>query len=493
MDAGALYAYYKRMASTHTEIFEKIPYAPSAPEKDIIERAYRFARKAHEGQKRYSGEPHINHAVRTAENLAELGVDTETIAAGLLHDTIEDCGVMRDDIAREFNDNIADLVVGVSKLGGLKYQGREQYAENMRHFFLAIAKDLRVVLIKLADRLDNIRTLQYVPEHKQERIALETLEVYVPLANRLGIGRLKTELEDRAFAFAYPEESARVRNLIKERGKERERYIEKVYKSLAKQLAKAGLADAHVSYRIKDTHSIFKKLLKKDMDVAKIYDMYALRVLVPTVEDCYRALGIIHNTWKPLPQRFKDYIANPKVNGYRSLHTTVFTGDGGVAEIQIRTPEIHQDAEYGIAAHLIYKERGVTRSIKKIGEQLSWLSEIQNLHKESPASEDFLSKIKLHLFEERVFVFTPKGDVIELPKGATALDFAYAIHSEIGEHTSGAKVNGKLVSLDYELENGNIVEVVTKSSQRPTRKWLDYAKTNFAKRYIRGYLAKQPD
>tara|TARA_Y100000310_G_C20672813_1_gene811222 strand:- start:817 stop:2262 length:1446 start_codon:yes stop_codon:yes gene_type:complete len=471
-------------------LFENIRRHLSKKEEEFIRSAYEFAKEVHASQKRYSGEPYVNHLVRSTETLASFGVDVDTIIAGLLHDTVEDCGVKIEDIEKRFNKNIALLVAGVSKLGTVKYQGRERYIRNIRHLFISTASDVRVILIKLADRLDNIRTLEHVPKHKQKRIALETLEIYAPIANRLGMGKLKKELEECAFAFAYPKDFEEVDSLVKERGKEREKYIKKVYKSLAKELVKRGISDVKLYYRIKDVYSIYKKLLKKEMDVAKIYDLYAVRVIVPSVEDCYRVLGIIHNMWKPLPSRIKDYIANPKINGYQSLHTTVFTGDGGVAEIQVRTPEMDQESKYGIAAHLIYKEKGVTKRIKKLAERLDWLSKIREIDEEQIENEPekFISNLKIDFLEERIFVFTPKGDVIELPKDATALDFAYSIHSEVGNHTSGVRVNGKMVSLDKKLASQDIVEILTKNSSRPTRKWLGYVKTSFARKYIKNAL-----
>lgn len=453
----------------------------------LITKAYHFAKEAHKGQLRYSGEPYFNHAVRTALNLVEFKVDTTTIVAGLLHDVFEDCDVPLEKLEKEFGKVIPSLVWGTSKLGSIHYHGREQYAENMRHLFIAVAHDIRVLLIKLADRLDNIRTLEYVPQEKQQRIALETLEIYASVANRLGMGKVRAELQERSFPYAYPEEYKKVSTLITEKAKEREKYIKKVYKSLSKKLVKEKIENVIVDYRIKDTYSIYKKLLKSDMDVAKIYDLYALRVIVPRVEDCYRVLGFIHNLWKPLPTRIKDYIANPKINGYQSLHTTVFTGDGGIAEIQVRTQQMHIDAEYGIAAHMSYKGERIGKTPT---ERLDWLSRIQELHKETGENEEFLSNLKLDFFEKRIFVFTPKGDVIELPENATALDFAYAIHSQVGNQTQGTKVNGKFVSLDTPLKNSDIVEIQTNKNSRPTHKWYDYVKTGFARRYIKNYLTK---
>jgi len=472
-------------------LFASIKRTLSPEEHDNIERAYIFAHEAHKNQKRYSGELYIYHVIRATKNLAEFGVDPETITAGLLHDTVEDCGVLPATIEKEFGKNIASLVVGVSKLGGIKYRGSTRYAENLRHLFLATAQDVRVILIKLADRLDNIRTLAHVPKEKQRRIALETLEIYVPIANRLGMGKLKSELEDTAFSFAYPKKFEEVNALIRERAKGREKHIKKVYQSLAKEIVARGIINVRVSYRVKDLYGIYKKILKKDKEETRIYDIYALRLIVPTIEDCYKAVGIIHNMWKPVPERFKDYIANPKVNGYQSLHTTVFTGDGGVVEIQIRTREMHTNAEYGLASHLIYKEVGVT---KKIGaassERLDWLTHIKDFHAsfKDAKPEEFLQSIKIDFFEKRIFCLTPKGDVFELPEGATPLDFAYHIHSEIGNHTGGAIVNGKLVALDTPLKNLDIVHIQTNKANRPKRKWLEYTKTTLAKRFIKSYL-----
>jgi GTP pyrophosphokinase len=471
-------------------LFEKAKRTFLPAERELIERAYIFAREAHKTQKRYSGEPYINHVLRSAENLADFGADPETIAAGLLHDTVEDCGVTPETIEKEFSKNIAFLVIGVSKLGNLKYKGGARYAENLRHLFLATAHDVRVILIKLADRLDNIRTLQHVPKEKQKRIALETLEIYAPIANRLGMGKIKSELEDTSFSFAYPKEFEAVNALIRERSEKREKYIKKVYKSLAKEIVARGMKDVRVSYRVKDLYGVYKKILKKEKDEQKIYDVYALRLIVPSIEDCYLALGIIHTMWKPVPERFKDYIANPKVNGYQSLHTTVFTGDGGIAEIQIRTADMHESAEYGLAAHLLYKETNSQTKGRASTERLDWLLRIKDLHTgaKDARPEEFLQNLKIDLFEQRIFAFTPNGDVIELPLGATPLDFAYHIHSEIGNHTSGAMVNGKLVSLDTPLKNLDIVNIQTSKGNHPKRKWLEYAKTTLAQRFIKSYL-----
>lgn len=473
------------------EALENITSLFTSPEdKELILRAYLFAEKAHAGHKRYSGEPYTVHLLGTANNLASFGADAETIAAGILHDVIEDCGVTKETLEKEFGQNVAQMVSGVSKLGDIKYTGHERYAENMRHLFLAVAHDVRVILIKLADRLHNVKTLQYVPKEKQKRIALETLEIYGPVAHRLGMGKLRAELQDYAFPYAYPEAYKETEALLAKEGKERERYIEKVYKSLGKELAKAELHEAKISYRIKDHYSIYHKLLKKDMVVAKIYDIYAVRILVPTLEDCYRVLGIIHGMWRPLPGRIKDYIANPKTNGYQSIHTTVFTGDGGIAEIQIRTREMHLEAEYGVAAHLMYKEKKEVKG-KSFEERISWLSRIKELHEEHGASATlFLKNLKLDFFDERIFVFTPAGDVVEMPEGATVLDFAFHIHSDLGLHATGGRVNGKFVALNTPLKSGDIIEIEKKKNSKPTRRWLSYVTTTTAAKHIRAHLTK---
>ncbi len=379
---------------------------------ELINNAYVFSKKAHEGQTRYSGEPYFNHAVRVAENLTEFGVDINTLASGFLHDTIEDCDITAEEIEKIFNKDVTNLVRGVSKLGSLRYKGRDRYAENLRHLFVATAADVRVILIKIADRLDNIRTLEYVPKNKQKRIALETLEIYAQIANKLGMNQIKPELEDRAFPYVNRIDYEKVRTLIKERGGERKKYIGKVYRSLVKLLASNDMRDVQVDYRIKGTYSIYHKLLKHDMDVAKLYDLYALRVIVPQVEDCYKILGIIHSMWKPVPGRIKDYISNPKINGYKSLHTTVFTGDGGVAEIQVRTDEMNREAEYGIAAHLIYKDGKHRNRAKNVKGYLSWLRHLEDVHRESEKPKDYLTNIKKDFFDERINLFTPLVYVI---------------------------------------------------------------------------------
>ncbi len=454
-------------------------------DRELVTHAYTFSENAHKEQKRYSGDPYFIHVAEVGYTLSEMGMDANTIAAGLLHDTVEDAKVSDEDIRREFGKEIEFLVDGVTKLGKLKYRGIERHVESLRKLFLSTAKDMRVIIIKLADRLHNVSTLKYVPKEKQRRIALETLEIYAPIANRLSIGKIKGQLEDYCFPFAYPKEYAEVQALIKERSRDSEKRLEKIYRDIHFALAKDKIESARGEYRIKRTYSLYKKLLRHDMDMSKIHDVAAIRVLVPSIADCYRALGVIHSIWRPLPGRIKDYIAFPKPNGYQSLHTTIFTGDGAIIEIQLRTEEMDRDAAFGVAAHFAYKEGGATP--KNLPQHLDWVKQISNLHHQDPKG-DYLEDLKTDFFEDRVFIFTPHGDVIDLPQHATPIDFAYAIHSDIGDHTFGAKVNQKMVSLDTELHNGDIVEIMTKKSAKPSTKWVEYARTTLAKRHIRSAL-----
>jgi GTP pyrophosphokinase len=413
-------------------------------------------------------------------------MDTPTIVAGLLHDTLEDTGVSEETIKKEFGEDILFLVKGVTKLGTLKYRGHERHVESLRKFFVAIANDLRVVIIKFADRLHNLRTLEFVPEEKRHRIALESIEVYAPLANRLGMGKLKGDIEDAAFPYAYPEEYKLVEELIKEKKGLYEKYLAEVKEELKKELEKNKVNFIGIDYRIKHKYSLYQKLLKYDMDIDKIYDVVALRVVVNTIEDCYKVLGIVHAIWNPLPGRIKDYIAVPKPNGYRSIHTTIFTGLGGVAEIQIRTKEMHEEAAYGVAAHFTYKERG----LKDDKDKFKWIEELKNLNYLPGDPKSFLDHLKMDFFNNRIFIFTPKGDVIDLPEDSTPLDFAYSIHSDIGNHTFGSKINGKMLPIFSKLKNGDIVEIITKKDSKPSGKWLEYVKTTIAKKHIRSYLEK---
>ncbi len=475
---------------TENEVLETMR-PKQTDEVGLVSKAYRFSEKAHEGQKRYSGDPYFLHVSNVAYTLAELGMDAHTIAAGLLHDTLEDAQVSPETIEREFGKDVRFLVEGVTKLGKLKYRGLERHIESLRKLFIATSRDVRVIIIKLADRLHNVSTLQYVPKEKQQRIARETLQIYAPIANRLSMGRIKGYLEDYSFPYAYPEEYKHVHGLLRDRAKETEERLEKVYRNIQSELAKAGMKNVRGQFRIKRLYSLYKKLQKYDMDISKIYDIMAIRVIVPTVEDCYRALGIIHSQYRPLPGRIKDYIAFPRPNGYQSLHTTIFTGDGGILEIQLRTPEMDSEATLGIASHFVYKEGIERKRGDKLKKQLGWVEQLTELNQQLHSNDEYLENLQMDFFEDRVFVFTPKGEVIDLPQDSSPIDFAYAIHTDIGDHCAGAKVNGKFVSLDTPLKNGDIVEIDVKKNAKPSDKWIEYAKTTFAKRHIRTLLQKQ--
>lgn len=455
-------------------------------DKELLEKAYNFAQKSHEGQLRKNGDPYFVHVASTGKNLAGLGMGPVVVSAGLLHDILEDANITREDLVKEFGEEITELVEGVTKLGTVRYKGIERNVENLRKFFISVAKDLRVLVIKLADRLHNIETLEHIRPDKQKRIALETLEIYAPLANRLSMGRLKGQLEDAAFKFTNPKEYAEVKQLLSEKKDAKEKYLIEVKNTLTGKLKHEGITNFKIDYRQKYLYSLWKKLLKYDMDIGKIYDIIALRVMVDTVADCYKTLGIIHGEWTPVPNRFKDYIATPKANGYQSLHTTIFTGTGGIVEIQIRTHEMHENAENGIAAHFEYKEK----SHKKLTDKnLEWIRQLREIHQvEQAKPEKFLESIKMDLFKDRIFIFTPKGDIIDLPEGASVIDFAYAIHTDLGDHAQSAKINGKNCALSTKLKTHDIVEVQANKNAKPSAKWLDHTKTSLARRRINNYL-----
>lgn len=458
---------------------------PNAEEEALIERAFSFAEKAHEGQMRKSGVPYFYHVVEVAKNLASFGLDATTISAGLLHDTVEDTPVTKEDLEREFGAEIEHLVEGVTKIGQVKYKGEERYLENWRKFMFTMADDVRVIMIKLADRLHNAETLSYLRPDKAKRIALETIEIHANIADRLGMWKIKKDLEDAAFPFAYPKEYEKIKKLLKQHAKNAEKDLEQVYKSLRVELAKNKIEVLETSYRVKGIYSLYRKLLKKDMNIEKVYDIVALRVIVPTVEACYQTLGIIHSHWRPFPGRIKDYIALPKPNGYQSIHTTIFTGNGSIAEIQIRTKEMHDHAEYGIAAHFAYK--GMSEKEKQ--EHLKWLGDMQEFDmKEKMSPKDFFNALKGDFFQKRIFVFTPEGDVINLPEEASAIDFAFAIHTDIGRKLQGVEINGKHASIYTKLKNGDVVKALTSKTSSPSSKWLDAAKTSLARKQINKYV-----
>jgi len=471
------------------EITDLIAGGVNKKEEELIKKAYDFAEHAHSGQKRMSGDPYFIHPFETAKILANLGMDTQTIAAGLLHDVLEDTKVTEEELKKEFGEDIVFLVNGVTKLGTLKYRGHERHVESLRKFFVAMTNDLRVVIIKFADRLHNLRTLQFIREDKRLRIAMESIEVYAPLANRLGMGKLKGELEDAAFPFAYPEEYAKTEEIIREKKDLYEKNLSEVQKELEKELNKNKIKVVEIDYRMKHKYSLWRKLVKRDMDIEKIYDIIALRVVVENIEDCYKVLGIVHSIWKPLPGRIKDYIAVPKPNGYRSIHTTIFTGSGDVVEIQIRTKEMHAEAAYGIAAHFAYKEKNYKKSPDDKN-KFKWIEELKDFNYELKEPKEYLEHLKTDFFNDRIFIFTPKGDVIDLPEDSSPIDFAYSIHSDIGDHIFGAKVNSKIAPILSKLKNGDIVEIITKKDSHPSSKWLEYSKTNIAKKNIRSYVEK---
>ena len=496
-------------------------------EEEFIVKAYEFARKAHWGQKRFSGEPYFNHTIATATYLATIGMGPSMVAAGLLHDTVEDTEITVEDIQNEFSEDVANLVAGVTKLGYVRYQGMKRHTESLRKLFAATSQDVRVMIIKLADRLHNAETLEHVPRaDKRERIAHETLEIYAPIADRLGMGLMKRQLEDAVFPHAYPEEHKKVVEMFKEVGGDDLKRLERIHNHVRKKIAEYGMKKFKTANRVKGLYSLFRKLQRKDWEINKIHDIWALRIIVESVADCYTVLGIVHGEWKPLPGRIKDYIAFPKPNGYKSIHTTVNIGDGGIIEIQIRTEKMHREAQFGIASHFSYKERGgkMPKQSSKENTAMSWIKQfiparlwmegqgktpsgeprytndatpewmkhIAELHEDTTENpKGFLQDIKSDFFMHRVFVFTPGGDVIDLPLDSSPIDFAYAIHSDIGNTMTGAKVNGKMASIDTSLKNGDIVEIVTSEKARPNRKWMDMAKTNMAKRHIRSYLQKE--
>ncbi len=464
-------------------------YNPNANMKQII-KAYNFAEAAHEGQFRNSGEKFIIHPYNVAIILTELNMDTDTIVAGLLHDVLEDTDVTYDTLVQEFGQEVADLVEGVTKLRKLQYKTKqENQAENLRKMVLAMAKDIRVIIIKLADRLHNMRTLEYMSEEKKKEKAVETLEIYAPLAHRLGISKIKWELEDLSLRYLDPEGYYDLVDKISKRRKEREAYIQKIIKELDEKLEEMNIS-RDISGRPKSFYSIYKKMVYQNKSFEQIFDLMAIRVIVDTVKDCYGVLGIVHTMWKPIPGRFKDYIAMPKPNMYQSLHTTVIGPEGEIFEVQIRTWDMHRTAEYGIAAHWKYKEGKVKTD--NFDEKLTWLRQLLEWQKDLKDPTEFMETLKIDLFTDEVFVFTPKGDVINLPNGSTPIDFAYKVHTAVGNNCVGAKVDGRIVPLDYKLKNGNIVEILTSStSTGPSRDWLKIVKSSQAKNKIRQWFKRE--
>jgi GTP diphosphokinase / guanosine-3',5'-bis(diphosphate) 3'-diphosphatase len=459
------------------------------PDRELVQRAYDRAYHAHDGQRRLSGEDYVDHPLQVAAILADLHLDATTLAAALLHDTVEDTQLTLEEVDVEFGTEVAQLVEGVTKLSRISFRSDQQlHAENIRKMLLAMADDVRVVLIKLADRLHNMRTIDALPEPKRRRIARETQDIYAPLAHRLGIGQIKWELEDLAFRTLKPENYHDIVARVNRKRRDRERLVHDLGEVLGRELEKIDI-HAEISGRPKHIYSIWQKMTRDNRDFSQIYDLLAMRVLVESVKDCYGVLGVVHSLWKPLPGRFKDYVAMPKSNGYQSLHTTVLSHAGEPIEIQIRTEEMHQVADFGVAAHWTYKE---AESDPHFDQKLSWLRLLMEWQKEVVDAESFVDAVRIDIFQDEVFVFSPKGDVLNLPAGSTPVDFAYRIHTEVGHRCVGAKVNGRMVPLDYELKNGEIIEILTaKTPHGPSRDWLNFVKSASARERIRKWFKSQ--
>ncbi|MGD8785708.1 MAG: bifunctional (p)ppGpp synthetase/guanosine-3',5'-bis(diphosphate) 3'-pyrophosphohydrolase, partial [Thioalkalispiraceae bacterium] len=456
---------------------KSLGYAEDSEEFALIQKAFLVAEKAHGEQTRASGEPYITHAMAVAEILVKLHLDPQAVAAAILHDVVEDTAMSQEDVQSQFGDDVAQLVDGVTKLSFIEQQDLSErgtkehlHAESLRKLLLAMAEDVRVVLIKLADRLHNMRTLKYLSERKQKRVARETMDIYAPLANRLGIWQIKWELEDLAFRYLDPENYKKVAHFLDERRVDRERYINQAIRIIQAEMQKAGI-NAEVQGRPKHIYSIWKKMQRKGVTFSAVYDVRAIRILVDKVQDCYAALGAIHTIWRHIPNEFDDYIATPKENMYQSIHTAVIGPEGKTLEVQIRTHEMHEHAELGVASHWAYKEGG--KSTAGYEQKIAWLRQLLEWKEESDDAGDFIDRFKSEVFQDRVYVITPQGDIIDLAQGATPLDFAYHIHTDIGHRCRGARVNGRIVNLTYELKSGEQVEVLTTKSGKPSRDWLN--------------------
>lgn len=501
---------YNQIMSNLNELLELVKY-PNKDKINLIARAYYYAEAAHRGQKRYSGEDYFTHSVETAKILAQLGMGRRTISAGLLHDVLEDGGISEEELGREFGKEILFLVQGVTKLGEIRLTTEQRHIESLRKFFVAMSKDIRVLIIKLADRLHNMRTLEYIPKEKQQRIALETMQIYVPLAYRLGMRQIKREMEDLAFKYIDPKLYKKLGELLKERRKNKEKQLDKFRKLLLKRLGQEDTKNVVTDTRLKSLYSVHRKMEARGKNIDQIYDISALRVNVDTIAECYKVLGVIHTICKPLPGRIKDYIASPKTNGYQSLHTTVLTSDGEIIEIQIRTHEMHEQAEFGFASHIKYKEGNKESSTLAWFKQFfykpkenekrtpnperakhipHWILQLVDVQSYISIPTEFIDNLKTDFFEHRMFIFNPKGEVVDLPIGSTPIDVAYEHDTDAGNHLFGAKVNNKLAPIGAKLKNGDVVEIITKPSSHPREKWLKQCKTSYAKKCITEALNK---
>ena len=470
----------------------------------LITKAYAFAEKAHAGQKRLSGEDYVQHPISVAKILAEIGMGSKTTSAGLLHDVPEDTPVSIEEIEKAFGKEISGMVDGVTKLGKIKLRGshEEYFLENLRKMFIAMATDIRVIIIKLADRLHNMQTLKYNLPEKQIRIARETMEVFAPIANRLGMGDIKSKLQDLSFEFLDNENYKLVKELEEKNYKQQEKYVQQAIQELTEEIKKEGINITQIDGRAKSVYSLFLKLKKYDMDINRVHDLVAVRIIVSEIADCYEVLGIVHKKYRPMIGRIKDYISLPKPNGYQSIHTTVFGPDGKIIEVQIRTLKMHNEAEFGIAAHWIYSEHKKKKNWKDYlfkkkeivpDKEVEWVKQLREWQSEiGRDDEEFMQSLKIDFFRNHIFAFTPKGDIIDLPEEATPIDFAYAIHGEVGNHATGAKVNGNMVPLDYHIRNGDVLEIlISKDRKSPNGDWLKFVKTTVAKTHILRELRKE--
>ena len=476
------------------KIIQNLKDSANERELNLLEKAFEFAEKSHFEQKRESGEPFVNHPLRVALAISQMKLDTNAVIASVLHDVVEDCKVPISEIKSQFNEEVSFLVNGLTKVNKIKYKEDDNVEkENFKNMILAMAKDLRIILIKLADRLDNMKTLWPLEPTKRRKKSLETLEILAPLAYRLGMSDIAAQLEDLAFPYSYPKEYKLSKKIIGKRREELKRYLQELVPIVQKGLKENNLNPQKIKSRAKHLYSVWRKLQKEDMDIKRIYDLVAMRIIMPNIEECYGALGIIHQMWKPVPGRFKDYIAMPKPNGYQSLHTTVFAKNGRIVEIQIRTPQMDEEAEWGIAAHWIYGDLKDNKKYKKRKKfnppkNFYWINQLRDWQKKFYDSKEFLNSLKVDFFKDRIFVLTPKGDIIDLPDGATTIDFAYQIHTDVGNQTAGAKVNGRLVSLDYKLQSGEVVEIINKKRKLPSSSWLEFVKMTETKKRIQDAL-----